>query len=169
VLGALSGLTLAVYWVWAGPMLTERVELPAVTRPSMRIAAPLPTVLEPAIEGLGDRIPLPDPAETEAEDDSGPARPVTTAPASTQTVWVVQVGAFADDARASVLVGELAARGFTAFKSVTTMRRGTPLHVVLVGPYAARPAAAAALDTIEEMPGVGQPILQPVPPATRIH
>jgi type II secretory pathway predicted ATPase ExeA/cell division septation protein DedD len=175
VLGALSGLTLAVYWVWAGPMLTERVALPAVKRPSMRIAAPPPKVLEPAIEGLGEQIPMPDPDE---EDDSGPARPVNTAPASVaptavapaaQSVWVVQVGAFADDARASVLVGELAARGFTAFKGIRTMRNGTPLHVVMVGPFAARPAAAVALDTIEEMPGVGEPILQLVPPATRLR
>jgi type II secretory pathway predicted ATPase ExeA len=161
VLGALSGLTLAVYWVWAGPMITERVALPAVKRPSMRIAAPLPKVLEPAIEGLGDRIPTPDPAESEAEDDSGPARPVNTA----QSVWVVQVGAFADDARAGVLVGQLSARGFRAFKSTRTMRNGTPLRVVFVGPFAARTAAAAALDKIEEMPGVGEPILQLVPPA----
>jgi cell division septation protein DedD len=166
VLGALSGLTLAVYWVWAAPMITERVALPAVKRPSMRIAAPLPKVLEPAIEGLGDRIPMPDPAESEAEGDSGPARPVTVAPASIQSVWVVQVGAFADDARANVLVGQLAARGFTAFKSTRTMRSGTPLRVVLVGPFASRPAAAAALDKIEEMPGVGEPILQLVPPAS---
>jgi len=28
VLGALSGLTLAVYWAWARPMVTERVALP---------------------------------------------------------------------------------------------------------------------------------------------
>ena len=166
VLGALSGLTLAVYWVWAAPMITERVPLPAVKRPSMRIAAPLPKVLEPAIEGLGDEIPLPDPADGEPDDDSGPARPVTTAPPA-QPVWVVQVGAFADDARASVLVGELAARGFTAFKSTRSMRNGTPLRVVLVGPYAVRSAAAAALDKIEEMPGVGEPILQLVPPAVR--
>jgi hypothetical protein len=84
-------------------------------------------------------------------------------------VWVVQVGAFADDARASVLVSQLAAGGFTAFKSVTTMRNGTPLHVVLVGPFAARPQAAAALDKIEELPGVGQPILQLVPPAAAVR
>jgi general secretion pathway protein A len=168
VLGALSGLTLAVYWVWAGPMITERVALPAVKRPSMRIAAPLPKVLEPAIEGLGDRIPMPDPADAEADDDSGPARPVATAPAA-QPVWVVQVGAFADDARASVLVGQLAARGFTAFKSTRSMRNGTPLRVVLVGPFAVRPAAAAALDRIEEIPGVGEPILQLVPPAAGLR
>jgi cell division septation protein DedD len=129
----------------------------------MRIAAPLPKVLEPAIEGLGDRIPMPDPADAEADDDSGPARPVNT----TQSVWVVQVGAFADDARASVLVGQLAARGFTAFKSTRSMRTGMPLRVVLVGPFGARPAAAAALDKIEDMPGVGEPILQLVPPAVR--
>ncbi|HET9266657.1 MAG TPA: AAA family ATPase [Vicinamibacterales bacterium] len=165
VLGALSGLTLAVYWVWAGPMITERVALPAVKRPSMRIAAPLPKVLEPAIEGLGDRIPMPDPAEAEPDDDSGPARPVNTA----QSMWVVQVGAFADDARASVLVGQLAARGFTAFKSIRSMRNGTPLRVVLVGPFTARPTAAAALDRIEEMPGVGEPILQLVPPAAGLR
>ena len=178
VLGALSGLTLAVYWVWAGPMITERVALPAVKRPSIRIAAPLPKVLEPAIEGLGDRIPMPDPADADDDDDSGPARPVNTAPASVaptavapagQPVWVVQVGAFSDDARASVLVGELAARGFKAFKSARTMRTGTPLHVVMVGPFAARPAAAAALDKIEEMPGVGEPILQLVPPAAGLR
>jgi hypothetical protein len=46
------------------------------------------------------------------------------------------------------------------------MRSGTPLRVVLVGPFASRPAAAAALDKIEEMPGVGEPILQLVPPAS---
>jgi len=71
----------------------------------------------------------------------------------------VQVGAFADDARATSLVAQLAGRGFKAFKSVRTMRNGAPLHVVLVGPFDARPTAAADLDTIEELPGVGQPIL----------
>jgi cell division septation protein DedD len=78
-------------------------------------------------------------------------------------VWVVQVGAFADDARAVSLVAQLAGRGFTAFKNAGTMRSGAPLHLVFVGPYASRPAAAAALDKIEELPGVGQPILQLVP------
>jgi hypothetical protein len=45
------------------------------------------------------------------------------------------------------------------------MRNGTPLHLVLVGAYATRAAAAEALDRIEEIPGVGRPILQLVPPA----
>jgi type II secretory pathway predicted ATPase ExeA/cell division septation protein DedD len=172
VLGALSGGTLAVYWVWAGPMLIESAALPAVKRPSIRIAAPLPSVLEPAIEAVGQEIAppqLPEPADEEQDLDAGPPRAVTTAPPAsaraTQSVWVVQVGAFADDARASSLVAQLVARKFTAFKSATTMRNGTALHLVLVGPYAARPAAAQALDRIEEIPGVGRPILQVVPPA----
>jgi len=175
VLGALSGLTLAFYWVWAGPMLTSRVTLPAVTRPSMHIAAPLPAVLEPAIEAVGESIAppqLPETADEEEDEDAGPPRPVAAPPSSAaqpaqaaQAVWVVQVGAFADDVRAGSLVSQLAARAFTAFKSATTMRNGTTLHLVLVGPYATRPAAAQALDKIEEIPGVGQPILQLVPRA----
>ena len=59
VLGVLSGLTLAVYWVWAAPMFTGPVAVPAVRRPSIRIAAPLPAVLEPAIEAVGDSIAPP--------------------------------------------------------------------------------------------------------------
>jgi hypothetical protein len=175
VLGALSGLTLAVYWAWARPMVTERVALPPVRRPSMRIAAPLPAVLEPNIEAVGDPLELPQPPGANQEEtpkpDAGPPRPVTAAPASAaaQSVWVVQVGAFADDARANVLVGQLAGRGFTAFKSATAMRSGTPLHLVLAGPYQTRAAAADALDKIEEIPGVGQPILQLVPPAAALR
>ena len=179
VLGALSGLTLAFYWVWAGPMVTSRVTLPAVTRPSMRIAAPLPAVLEPAIEAVGESIAppqLPEPADEEEDVDVGPPRPVAAPPPSAaqaaqaaQAVWVVQVGAFADDTRAGSLVSQLAARAFTAFTSATTMRNGTTLHLVLVGPYATRPAAAQALDRIEEIPGVGQPILQLVPPAAALR
>ena len=79
------------------------------------------------------------------------------------------MGAFADDARASSLVGQLAGRKFTAFKGATTMRNGTPLHLVLVGPFTTRPAAAAALDQIEAIPGVGQPILQLAPPAPALR
>jgi len=82
---------------------------------------------------------------------------------------VVQVGAFGDDARATSLVTQLAGRGFTAFTNTRTMRSGAPLHLVLVGPFASRPPAAAALDTIEELPGVGQPILQLVPPAAALR
>jgi cell division septation protein DedD len=169
VLGALSGLTLAVYWVWAAPLLTARVALPPVKPPSMRIAAPLPDVLDPNIESVGVPIALPAPDATGGEPSApkaAPPRPVAAAPSSVpQAAWVVQVGAFADDARATSLVTQLAGRGFKAFKSVRTMRTGAPLHVVLVGPFDTRPTAAAALDTIEELPGVGQPILQLVPPA----
>jgi general secretion pathway protein A len=166
VLGALSGLTLAVYWAWAAPMLTARVTLPPVKRPSVRIAAPLPAVLDPNIEGVGDPIalPAPDVAGGKSDPNTAPPRPVAAAPApASHAVWVVQVGAFADDARAVSLVAQLAGRGFTAFKNASTMRSGAPLHLVFVGPYASRPAAAAALDKIEELPGVGQPILQLVP------
>jgi type II secretory pathway predicted ATPase ExeA/cell division septation protein DedD len=165
LLGGLSGLTLAAYWTWAKPLLTQRLALPALTRPSMRIAAPLPAVLPPAIEALGEVIAppqVPEASDDEPPDaDAGPPRPVNVA----QPVWVVQVGAFADNARAASLVRQLAGRGFTAFTSASTMRNRTLLHVVLVGPYASRSAAAAALDRIEEMPGIGQPILQAVPPA----
>ena len=174
VLGGLSGLTLALYWVWAGPMLTERVALPAVKRPSVRIAAPLPAVLDPSIEAVGEPLDLPrspDAGDAETTDpDAGPPRPVTAAPdPATQSVWVVQVGAFGDDTRATSLVSQLAGRGFTAFKSATTMRSGTPLYLVLVGPYGARSSAAAALDKIEELPGIGQPILQLVPAAAAVR
>ena len=171
VLGALSGLTLAVYWIWAGPMVTRRAALPAVQRPSMRIGSPLPAVLAPAIEAIGDTIAPPQLPEADAEEtpEVVEAPHAVTATPAAQSVWVVQVGAFGDDARASSLVGQLAARGFAAFKSARTMRNGTPLHVVLVGPFSARPQAAAALDTIEELPGVGQPILQLVPPAAALR
>jgi type II secretory pathway predicted ATPase ExeA/cell division septation protein DedD len=176
VLGAMSGMTTAIYWVWAGPMLTGRGELPAVQRPSMRIAAPLPGVLEPAIEAVGESIEppqVPEPADEEVVPDAGPPRAVVTVPTASAPaappVWVVQVGAFIDDVRASSLVGQLAARKFTAFKGATTMRSGTPLHLVLVGPFATRPAAAAALDQIEAIPGVGQPILQLVPPSAGLR
>jgi cell division septation protein DedD len=118
---------------------------------------------------VGQPLDLPeDAAGEEADSDGGPPRAVTTTPTlAAQSVWVVRVGAFADDARATSLVGQLAVRGFTAFKGAATLRSGTPLHLVLVGPYVHRQAAAAALDTLEEIPGMGQPILQLVPPAVR--
>jgi len=175
LLGGLSGLTLAVYWAWAAPLLTARTALPAVKRPSMRIAAPLPAVLDPNIESVGIPIalPAPDAAGGEPPDGKAPTpRPVATArpsaPAS-QAVWVVQVGAFTEDARAASLVAQLARRGITAFTGAGSMRSGAPLHLVLVGPYTDRQAAAAALDKIEETPGVGRPILQLVPPATALR
>jgi DedD protein len=145
-------------------MLTARVPLPPVKPPSMRIAAPLPDVLDPNIESVGVPIALPPPDAAGGESSApkaAPPRPVAVAPSpasAPRAAWVVQVGAFADDARATSLVAQLAGRGFKAFKSVRTMRNGAPLHVVLVGPFDARPTAAAALDTIEELPGVGQPI-----------
>jgi cell division septation protein DedD len=175
VLGAISGLTLAVYWVWAGPLITERVELPAVRRPPVRLAEPLPAVQKPAIESVGDEIALPHLPEPEEEQEShaGPPRAVATEPLVSvqepQSVWVVRVGAFADDGRASSLVSQLEARRFTAFASAETTRQGTPLRVVLVGPYASRSAALRALDRIEEMPGLGRPVLQAVPPATALR
>jgi DedD protein len=169
VLGALSGLTLAVYWVWAAPMLTARVTLPPVKRPSVRIAAPLPAVLDPNIEGVGDPLALPAPDAEPSNPVAAPPRPVAAAPSSASHAWVVQVGAFADDSRAASLVGELTGRGFKAFRSARTMRSGAPLHVVLVGPFDARPTAAAALEKIEEIPNIGQPILQLVAPAAAAH
>jgi len=170
VLGALSGLTLAVYWMWAVPMLTQHVTLPPVKRPSIRIAAPLPTVLEPNIDNVGDPLDLPHPHEAGKNPNVLPPTPVAATQASVSpSVWVVQVGAFSDDARATSLSSELAGRGFTAFKSVRTMKSGALLQVVLVGPYDARAEAAAARDEIQELPGVGEPILQLVPPAAALR
>jgi cell division septation protein DedD len=174
VLGALSGLTLAVYWVWAGPVLTERVALPRVQRPSVRISAPLPAVLEPAIESIGDTIApphVPDTVEEETPAEPGPPRAVTSSPVATPTdaVWVVKIDAFSDDARASSLVAQLVARKFRAFKSVGATRNGAPVYLVLVGPYAARRDAAIALDKIEELPGSLRPTLQALPPATAVR
>ena len=174
VLGALSGLTLAVYWVWAGPVLTERVALPRVQRPSVRISAPLPAVLEPAIESIGDAIApphVPDTVEEETPAEAGPPRAVTASPVANpaDAVWVVKVDAFSDDARASSLVAQLVARKFTAFKSVGATRNGAPVYLVLVGPYAARRDAAIALDKIEELPGSLRPALQALPPATAVR
>ena len=169
VLGGLSGLTLAVYWLWAGPMMTAGAALPDVRRPSMRVAAPLPVVLGPDIDAVGDPLDLPEPADADGEPRpraAGAPRPVTAVPsAATQSLWAVQVGAFADGTRAASLVRDLSARGFTAFQSAGALRRGAPLHVVLVGPFAARTQAAAALDRIEEIPGIGRPTLHAVPPA----
>jgi type II secretory pathway predicted ATPase ExeA/cell division septation protein DedD len=166
VLGAISGVSLAGYWVWAAPMIAARGDLPAVQRPPIKIAAPLPDVMKPAIEAVGEEIAPPQVPDEPAIDEyleALPARPLAS-PAA-QPVWVVQVGTFADDARANALIEQLAARKFTAFKSVSAMRNGAPLHLVLVGPFAARPAAAVALDRIEEIPGIGRPLLQLVPPA----
>ena len=166
VLGTMSGMTLAAYWVWAGPMIAARARVPAVTKPPMKIAAPLPEVMKPAIEAVGEEIAppqVPDEPPIDEYLEALPARPVAS-PAA-QPVWVVQVGTFADDARANALIAQLVTLKFTAFKSVSAMRNGTPLHLVLVGPYASRSAAAVALDQIEEMPGDWRPKLQPVPPA----
>jgi len=173
VLGAMSGMTLAVYWVWAGPLLTGQAHVPAVKRPSARIAAPLPAVLPPAIDP-NDVILVPAEPTDEAM-NTEPIVPLTTAPATVpaprpaaQSVWVVQVGAFTGDRRANVLVGELAARGLTAFTTVSTTRSGETLHLVLVGPYPSREAARAGLDAAAQIPGVGEPILQAVPPARSV-
>ena len=173
MLGGLSGLTLAVYWLWAGPMMTAGAALPDVRRPSMRIAAPLPAVLGPDIEAVGDPLPLPEPADAASETGppaAGAPRPVTANPSTVaQSLWAVQVGAFADGTRAASLVRDLSARGFTAFQSAGALRSGAPLHVVLVGPFAARTQAAAALDRIEDIPGMGRPTLQAVPPAAAVR
>jgi type II secretory pathway predicted ATPase ExeA len=81
VLGTLTGLSIAVYWGWEAPVLAQRVALPRVRRPSMRIGAPLPAVAEPAIESIGDTIApphLPDPAADDTPAEAGPPRAVTT-------------------------------------------------------------------------------------------
>lgn len=174
VLGGLSGVTLAVYWLWAGPMMTARAGLPAVTRPSVRIAAPLPAVRDPNIDAVGEPLDLREPADAAGEAHPravGVPRPVIAAPAppTAPSLWVVQVGAFTDGARAASLVDDLARRGFTAFTSASTFRSGAPLRVVLVGPFPARRQAAAALDRIEDMPGIGRPVLQLVRPADALR
>jgi cell division septation protein DedD len=81
----------------------------------------------------------------------------------------VQVGAFADPARAAALAGQLETRGLTAFQKATIMRSGATLHVVLAGPFASRTAASAGLESAAQIPGVGQPILQAVPPAAAVR
>jgi general secretion pathway protein A len=177
VLGAMSGMTLGVYWVWAGPLLTERASLPVVRRPSARIGAPLPAVLPPALDLAIDDL-LEAPAGSDLSDEPEHPAPVTaaptlapTAPFAAQSLWVVQVAAFADDARAGTLIAQLSARGLTAFKGASLMRSGATLHLVLVGPYATRAAASAGLERVMQVPGVGagEPILQLVPPAPGVR
>ena len=68
VLGVLSGMTMGVYWVWAGPLLTQRASVPAVKRPSARIGAPLPPVLPSAIDPNDVRIVPAEPNEEPAEE-----------------------------------------------------------------------------------------------------
>jgi hypothetical protein len=174
LLGALSGTTLASYWVWAGPLLTEVVVMPVVKRPSPRIGEPLPAVLPPALDFGSDVLEAP-PASGNAEtDDRALSSPLAAGPAHapelvpSQDVWVVQVAALADYLRAVDLVRQLTARGLTAFTSASTMRSGATLYLVLVGPYPSRVAAAGGLESAAGVPGVGQPILQSVPPATAV-
>ena len=166
LLGAMSGTTLAFYWVWAGPLLTEAVVMPVVKRPPARIGAPLPAVLPPAVD-FGSDVFEPPPASGNGEaDDRAPSAPVAAGPA--QDIWVVQVAALDDYARAAEVVRQLNARGLTAFTNASTMRSGATLYLVLVGPYASRAAAAGGLESVTRVPGMGQPILQPVPPATAV-
>jgi general secretion pathway protein A len=166
VLGGLSGVSLAAYWMWAAPLVSGLAQLPHVERPAVRIAAPLPRVLPPVIESLGDALaqpPVVPPERDTAEAPEEGAGPV----AASESLWVVQVGAFSDESRASALTQQLIARGFTAFTSADAPRNGVPRQLVLAGPYDTRRAAARALDRVEEIEGIGRPILRPVPPAIR--
>jgi general secretion pathway protein A len=171
VLGALSGSTLAAYWLWAGPLLTERIVMPAVDRPSPRIGAPLPAVLPPAIDFSSEAPVTPGQDGGSVNVPAGGAIAPAIAPATApvaDAVWVVQVGAFVDDGRADVLIGQLADRGLRAFRNSSATRGGATLYVVMVGPYPTRDAARAGLEVAAQVPGVGEPILQPVPPASAV-
>jgi general secretion pathway protein A len=59
VLGSVSGATLGVYWLWAGPLLIGSLAPPVVKRPAVRISQPLPVVVPPALEPVGDELTLP--------------------------------------------------------------------------------------------------------------
>jgi hypothetical protein len=59
LLGTLSGVTLGIYWLWAGPVLTEGLMPPDVKRPAIRVSQPLPAVLPPPLGPVGDDLRLP--------------------------------------------------------------------------------------------------------------
>lgn len=76
--------------------------------------------------------------------------------------FTLRVGAFADEAEAKAFVQEMTARGHEPLVAATA-QNGVVLHMVLIGRYAGRDAAAAAAAELKRKEG----ILSAVVPAAR--
>lgn len=59
VLGSISGLTLAMYWLWSSALMGAERSMPSVKRPAVRVGQPLPSVVSPPLDPVGDEIPSP--------------------------------------------------------------------------------------------------------------
>lgn len=72
--------------------------------------------------------------------------------------FTLRVGAFADEAEAKVLVQELAARGHKSV-AAPVARKGIVLHMVLLGRYAGRDAAAEAAAELKRKDGIASAVV----------
>jgi len=72
--------------------------------------------------------------------------------------FTLRVGAFADEAEAKACVQELAVRGHKA-SVATVARNGIVLHLVLLGSYAGRDAAAEAAAELKRKEGIASAVV----------
>jgi general secretion pathway protein A len=151
-LGVLAGGSLAIYVLWARPLLHARVALPPVesrrsaTGSGARrsVSKPPPPVSLPG--EFFDEEPIVR-AEAAPTPTTAPGR---TGAAGTAAAWVVQVGAFASAERVRALRADLLAKGFESEERPVT---DGGLTAVMVGPYASAAAAADARVRLQQGPG----------------
>lgn len=108
--------------------------LAALRRPVVPAAAPAPKIEKPEKQESA--------AKPHIEDEA----------------FTLRVGAFADEAEAKAFVEEMTARGHEP-KAAAMARNGVVLHMVLIGRYAGRDAAAEAAAELKRKEGIAAAVV----------
>jgi cell division septation protein DedD len=158
ILGILVGSSLVTYMMWMRPMLRAKTVVPHVDgrRPTAPAPAPTPAVPPTVPTPLAlDEMP----ADPIVQPESAPL-PLAQSMVVSQGgrgAWAVQVGAFANAARARALRDDLSEHGFDSQEQASG---DGALTVVLVGPYPSAEAAGEARTRLRQRPGFDRAIVR---------
>lgn len=130
------------------PVTTVVIGEPGASAPEPSAAAPNAKVPSSGPTAAPEPQPVQEPA-------LAPAPPATTAPATAPVTsgWVVQVGAFGQEANAIGLRDRLRKAGHSAFVERVSVD-GAAVYRVRVGPYSERPEAEALLPALSRDAGL---------------
>jgi type II secretory pathway predicted ATPase ExeA len=87
------------------------------------------------------------------------------APGQTADGFALQVATFQSEARAAQAVQKFRDAGYQAYGVERSLRDGTRVHAVLLGPYAQRAAAERDRERARQVPGYGIGLVVPINPA----
>ena len=147
VLGVTTGVSLAGYWLWLGPLWAGPVTLPTVARPAGVLTALGPLVVRSSPAAA---VALPQALQVETQ---AAASPTASNPSQQAGQWTIQTGVFTSAARAAMVVDQLTAIGYPAFQREQTFLTRGRFTVAFAGPYASRPQAETALAALRRVPG----------------